>query len=709
MMMDLQSFVTNLQANFPIGGDVHTAAQNVLDQLNNVHIQGRNGYPWPKPGTTWNVASMGLTVIAPLTPTLAYTPDVIWPVTLYTDTYSTQSPLTATWSPQPTTTVTLTQTWLSAQDGRWDDFIARWYAQAGIPLTPTVGPLCHRMPPAITAPDQTFTLNGYDSGYTAQLTWTPTSAAATYAIHVKPQVTDRWSRQATTQATTYTQTDLEPGTYTYFVTAQDTHGEAIATSNQVTITITGIEQLTLDADPGPANTKLQWNPSSNPHLHHYTLYRKESGAGAFVEIATTEATHYFDDDTKLVVGTTYTYLVKAYDADNNLIAISNSTNATFGQVILHIPEVWGFPGRTIDIPVKIANADLLRLAGADIRIEYDPAIFTPIAVTATALTQDYQWDYTIEPAGALHRVHIILVQNAASPPLYGDGVLFWITVQVKGAEGASTPLHFIPFQDGGTAIYTPDDLYNPLPTALQDGHFYVDDRYELGDVNGDGFLNVADLYLALQISVGKIDAQPWQIYVCDANGNDLCDPGDVSMLWYRLLHNRWPTAPEIKALGISSTTNTNPTVTIEDVAGTPGSLVNVPILGENLAANTWSGGKFSVAYDQACIANVDSVSLTSLTGEFAMEYEDAAGMVHIALANAEPLTEDGALLRLRLHISDIPCPSTLTPLKLAEVALYDSAGQNLELNHHLPVQREDGSLDIQERVAVYLPLILSNP
>jgi hypothetical protein len=282
-------------------------------------------------------------------------------------------------------------------------------------------------------------------------------------------------------------------------------------------------------------------------------------------------------------------------------------------------------------------------------------------------------------------------------------------VQVKGDEGASTPLHFIPFEDNGTVLYTPDDLYNPLPTSLQDGRFYVDHRYELGDINSDGFLNVADLYLALQISVGKIDAQPWQLYACDVNGNDLCDPGDVAMLWFRLLHNRWPAPPETNSMRASSTLDTSPTVKIEDVSGAPGSAVDVSILGENLAANDWNGGKFSLAYDRGCIAKVDSVRLTTLTGEFAMEYEDADGVVQIALANAEPLTEDGALLQIQLNISDTPCASTITPLKLADVELYDSAGQNFEIHRHLPVQREDGSLYIQEHATIYLPLIVSNP
>ena len=162
-MIGLGSFARGLQAAFP-AGDVHVAATGVLDHLANVYGAHRTGSPWVKPATTWSYTDT-LTILAPLTPTLSA--DVVWRASVYTSATS----LVSVWSPEPTRTVVISEPLAYAVQGRWDDFLSRWYGGA---LTPTVGQWCHAYPPAasdVTTPSQPIALSA-ESGYgSIQLDW----------------------------------------------------------------------------------------------------------------------------------------------------------------------------------------------------------------------------------------------------------------------------------------------------------------------------------------------------------------------------------------------------------------------------------------------------------------------------------------------------------------------------------------------------------
>ncbi len=233
-MVDLFSFALQLRTHFASGTPVHTAAGDVLAELGAVHVSGSSGHPWVEPERMWEVANVGLTVLAPLTPTLS--PDVVWRASLYTHTV----PLTAVWSPQPTRTVEITQPWAYPVAGRWDDFIAAWYAQGG-GLTPTVGQWCHAMPPALVITgSETLSLAALpDTDDNVHLDWTPSvdPAVVDYALYVKGPGYLVYSVLAFTGQTIYEHLDLLPGTYTYFVAARDARGDVLARSPEVTVEV----------------------------------------------------------------------------------------------------------------------------------------------------------------------------------------------------------------------------------------------------------------------------------------------------------------------------------------------------------------------------------------------------------------------------------------------------------------------------------------
>jgi hypothetical protein len=238
--MGLRSFAAQLQTRFAPGSDVHTAAGNVLTVLNGVHSNTTNavGHPWVKPEANWDLSNIGPTIIAPLTPTLALTPGVIWRASLYTSTV----PLTAVLSWQPTQTVVITTPWAFTVDGRWDDWIAAWYG----PLTPTVGTWCNVLPPALViTSNESLTLTAQGGLVSAQLAWTPvvTSAAVDYAVYVLRPGGGTWELAAIAPLTqtAFTQTDLPSGVYQYFVAARNDQGRAVALSNEASVDVGIVE------------------------------------------------------------------------------------------------------------------------------------------------------------------------------------------------------------------------------------------------------------------------------------------------------------------------------------------------------------------------------------------------------------------------------------------------------------------------------------
>ena len=238
-LIGLGSFAANLQARFPAGSAVNTAATQVLAQINNVHSASITGHPWISPTVTWAYTDT-LTILAPLTRTL--TADTVWRASVYTSTV----PLTATWasSPAVTQTVVITAPLAFTVNGRWDEFIAAWYQ----PLTPTVGQMCHAMPPdLIITHTESLTLTAQSGLVSALLNWTAVAepSATGYALYVKRPGGVTWELLDTVPLSqrTYQHTGLASGDYAYFVAARNTQGDVVARSNEakVLVGITRVE------------------------------------------------------------------------------------------------------------------------------------------------------------------------------------------------------------------------------------------------------------------------------------------------------------------------------------------------------------------------------------------------------------------------------------------------------------------------------------
>ncbi len=227
--------------------------------------------------------------------------------------------------------------------------------------------------------------------------------------------------------------------------------------------------------------------------------------------------------------------------------------------------------------------------------------------------------------------------------------------------------------------------------------------YQLGDLNADSYINVADVLWALEISVGARQPQPWQRYACDVNNNAACDPGDAAMIWYRALHLQWPTPAVARAL---QTATSSARLRLGSATGAPGAVVEVPLYAESLPA--WAAQGLSVVYDPRYVAEVTGIETMESTAGFNLKYTDAAGLLRLSLVSYENTVLDGpiAVLRLRLRAD---APGGVMPLKLAGGQVYDVAGREFAANLQQPVTLQDGQIEVTGGYRVYVPLVVKQP
>jgi hypothetical protein len=298
--------------------------------------------------------------------------------------------------------------------------------------------------------------------------------------------------------------------------------------------------------------------------------------------------------------------------------------------------------------------------------------------------------------------------SSSPPTLHGDGSLFWLKVRVQATEGLTGPLDLREFVDGvGGSILTilelPDTTPIPVPLVLEDGLFEAASGYSLGDLDGNGQVEVADASLALEIATHQSSPTWQQLQAGDVNGDGGVDAADGTMIRYYAAHGLWPTpGGELMSPGAI---NADMRLSLDEVTGQAGEQVEVVLRGEDLI--DWAGGQMAVVYDRRIVEEITGVEPAGsvATGGFSWTFLDGgAGLSHLALANDAAISGSGPLLTLTLQIAaDAPLGGS-TPLLLAEAHLNDPFGRDLAALDHT-IGRRDGAVSIETYYA-YLPVVI---
>jgi fibronectin type 3 domain-containing protein len=203
-------------------------------------------------------------------------------------------------------------------------------AQATVPI-----------PSDVQAPTTPSNLSATPSGTQIALSWTASTdnvGVSQYLIERAPSAGGTFVQIATSNTAVYTNTSLSQNTtYYYRVRAQDaaSNTSAYSSTAQAT-TATGTPTpdtqnpttpTNLSASASGTQISLTWTASTdNVAVSGYQILRSPTSGGPYIQIATNNTNSY--TNTSLTVGTTYYYVVRAYDAAGNISTNSSQAQAT---------------------------------------------------------------------------------------------------------------------------------------------------------------------------------------------------------------------------------------------------------------------------------------------------------------------------------------------------------------------------------------------
>ncbi|MBK7896747.1 MAG: PKD domain-containing protein [Anaerolineaceae bacterium] len=497
---------------------------------------------------------------------------------------------------------------------------------------------------------------------------------------------------------------LPVGVYTGQITVSSASAANSPQFVPVTLHVLPEVLIDLSVESGYTAVALNWSIVADPDLAGYAIFRTAEGTQNWVEIDRTTAHHYFDDSPELVPGQSYCYFVAAFDDQERQLAESAVQCTVFGGTTLWVPDVMAAPGTTAVVPVNISNAQGLRIAAADIWMEYDSSVLTFQSVSSTPLTAGYIWSFEDEAvSGSIRRVKIGTF-SLVPPALFGEGSLFWLHFQVIGTPLATSDLNLKEFiyGVGGSTIYTPDNLITPISLILTDGLFTVEDGFALGDLNGNGVVETVDAYIALQIVVKKIIPSSEQLNAGDINGNGRIDVADATMIFYYAVHGEWP---QLHQTGSRVLTPAAPvTLSLGDVTAEAGQTASIQLHAENLA--DWAGGQFAIVYDPAVVERIVAVNGVALAKNFLVEMNDnGTGLAQIAMIANTAVSGSGDILNIEVQLKPGLAPGDTGSLTIGAVELNDLVGRDFTTSAlQLEIITFGGSVKVGG-FTIFLPMI----
>ena len=297
---------------------------------------------------------------------------------------------------------------------------------------------------------------------------------------------------------------------------------------------------------GPDSILLQWEPDRQTRVLGYYVYRGTSATGTFARLTEEPIALPEYRDAAAPAGAMSYYRVNAVSAaylpGNTVPRLAESppsdvVSAATRHVLLWMPDYAGRRGDWAILQVNVENADGLVGDGLDIRIAYDPAILRPAAqvdaTNATVHPTPLSESFALADNGA-DAAGVLQITASGGAAAAGEGRLLNVVFGVEAGAvlGARTTNAFVSaalYRAGGQPLAVDFDDLAVLTVAT---------AYFLGDVNGDGMLDMDDHHRLLEL-LQKHSPPPTPEELCagDINGNGELDQGDIPLL-NRLIHGR---------------------------------------------------------------------------------------------------------------------------------------------------------------------------
>jgi FG-GAP-like repeat/Dockerin type I domain len=300
----------------------------------------------------------------------------------------------------------------------------------------------------------------------------------------------------------------------------------------------------LQAFDGPDSILLQWEPDRQTRVLGYHIYRGASSTGAFERLTDAPHIHAEYRDSTAPSGSTSTYYVTAVSAaylPGNTLPLpvesppSDQVSASTRSVVLWMSDYVGRRGEWAILQVNIENADGLSGTDLDIHITYDPVFIRPatqldatnITVHRTPLSESF-----ILSDNASTATGVLQITSSGGTVAAGEGrlldIAFGVTTgAVLGAQTTNSIIQATLFGPGGQPMGVDYSATAVLTVA---------NIYFLGDVNGDGLLDMDDHHMQLWLlRKNTRDPTPEEVFAGDINGNGKLDHRDISLLIF-LIH-----------------------------------------------------------------------------------------------------------------------------------------------------------------------------
>lgn len=299
-------------------------------------------------------------------------------------------------------------------------------------------------------------------------------------------------------------------------------------------------------DPTPKNLKavvsggtvfLSWDsPSHATTISGYQVYMSRNADFSQAVPVGNAASPYYAYSTDAKRSHLYFWVAAIY-GNNKTSATSNIAEAVVGVLGLAIYDAEIISGAgaasVYKCPVKLLNAEGLKLSGLQFRVSHDPAKLTATKVEKAEIVEEFGWSYSSDVAAGDTRAVIL---DTRSKPLSTGGNIFYIYFNV--AQGLPLGEEIALTMDPAfTKVSDPNG--NPVELNVQSGTLRVVEN-KLGDVNRDNSIDINDAVKTIKFSVYENDPSNTELAAADIDGSKGIKANDVGKILYHILEDYFP-------------------------------------------------------------------------------------------------------------------------------------------------------------------------
>lgn len=315
----------------------------------------------------------------------------------------------------------------------------------------------------VEPPSTPLSLQATFSASDVILNWSANTEPDMAGYNIYRNSPEGWIKINTTliAETTYADSNLINGTYTYRVIAADTAGNKSLPSNEVSVTVQIAllqppQNLNVASIPEGGVLSISWEYGGG-NIAGYNLYRSTTPGGPYVKITSSIISGTFYFDAGLTNGVLYYYAVTAVDSIGNESAYSNEAMGVPSRTVVPPAPALFFPTLP-DMPI-VLDSDKTDIAGSaepgtTINLFKDGISVDSTKALEKNIIQSFKLDYTVSSAS-------LSPDGKTLAYIYNNNI--WLKTLLTGEE---TQI----IQNGYSLVWSPDG--RKIACVFRDGNNY---------------------------------------------------------------------------------------------------------------------------------------------------------------------------------------------------------------------------------------------